>query len=155
MGKRGPKPKEHQAFCPNENCSLYGKIGHGNIVGNGTYQSKSGSINYYICKSCGRTFSGRIGTIFYNLRTNEEKVLQALAMLAKGMTLRGTAEILHTKLDTVRHWLHLAAEQAEKVNQHLIDDFHITKAELDELWTFVKKNSLRTRAILLKRVEGG
>ena len=95
---------------------------------------------YLICRSCGRSFTERTGTIFYDLRSNDDKVLQALVMLAKGMTLRGTAEVLHTKLDTIRYWLQLAAEQAEKVSEHLMRDFHVTKAELDELWTFVKKN---------------
>jgi transposase-like protein len=155
MAKRGPKQKQHNFWCPNKKCPLYGKVGCGNVVFNGTYQSKSGPVHYLICRSCGRSFTERTGTIFYDLRSSDDKVLQALAMLAKGMTLRGTAEVLHTKLDTIRYWLQLAAEQAEKVSEHLMKDFHVTKAELDELWTFVKKKSLHQRAIHLKKAKGG
>ena len=150
MTKKGPKQKQHNFWCPNKECSSYGKAGCDNVVFNGTYKGKNGSIHYLICRSCGRSFSERTDTIFYDLRTDENKVLQALAMLAKGMSLRGTAEVLHTKLDTIRSWLHLAAEQSEKVSERLMKDFNITKAELDELWTFVKKKLLRQRAIQLK-----
>lgn len=154
MAKRGKQPNYFDVACPNESCPNYGKENLGNIVSNGTYSTKSGRVRKFICRTCGRVFCDRQGTLFYDLRSDEEKVLQALAMLAKGMTLRGTAEILHTKLDTIRRWLRLAADQAEKVSQHLMRDFQVTKVELDELWTFVKKNELRKRAIL-KRARGG
>jgi hypothetical protein len=75
-------------------------------------------------------------------------------MLAKGMTLRGTAQVLGSKLDTLRHWLSIAAEHAQEVNRHLMKKIRLTRAELDKLWTFVKKNDLRRRAIL-KRAQGG
>jgi len=55
---------------------------------------KSAPVHYLICGSCGRSFTGRTGTIFYDLRSNDEKVLQALAVLAKGMTLRGTINVV-------------------------------------------------------------
>ena len=42
MGKRGAKPKFSDVFCPNRECKFYGIPGKGNIVGNGTYQIKTG-----------------------------------------------------------------------------------------------------------------
>jgi len=74
----------------------------------------------------------------------------ALKLLVKGMPLRGAAEVLGVKLDTVRHWLRVAAEQSEKVDAALMKELHVSQVELDALWTFVKKNSLRQRAILWK-----
>jgi ribosomal protein S16 len=67
-------------------------------------------------------------------------VFLALKMILKGMNLRGTAETLEVKLDTVRRWLKIAAEHSEKVNKILMKDLNVDKVELDELWTFVKKN---------------
>jgi len=57
------------------------------------------------------------------------------------MSLRGTAEVLGVKLDTVRRWLRIAAEHSEEINKVLMKDIKVDKVELDELWTFVQKNS--------------
>ena len=72
----------------------------------------------------------------------------AIKLLVKGMPLRGVAEVLEVKLDTVRHWLKVAAEQSEKVDALLMRELKVSQVELDALWSFVKKNSLRQRAIL-------
>ena len=40
MGVRGPKPGFMDVACPNKSCVDYGKTENGNIVGNGTYQTK-------------------------------------------------------------------------------------------------------------------
>jgi hypothetical protein len=78
----------------------------------------------------------------------------ALKLLVKGMPLRGIAEVLEAKLDTVRHWLKLAAEQSEKIDAFLLKELKVSQVELDALWTFVKKNSLRQRAILWREKSG-
>ena len=74
----------------------------------------------------------------------------AIKLLVKGMPLRGVAEVLEVKLDTVRHWLKVAAEQSEKIDAVLMKELKVSHIELDALWSFVKKNSLRQRAILWK-----
>lgn len=63
----------------------------------------------------------------------------ALKLLVKGMPLRGVAEVLEVKLDTVRHWLKVAAEQSEKVDALLMRELKVSQVELDALWSFVKK----------------
>jgi ribosomal protein S16 len=70
------------------------------------------------------------------------------------MPLRGVAEVLGVKLDTVRHWLRVAAEHSEKVDKLLMKELRVSQVELDALWTFVKKNSLRQRANLWKARPG-
>lgn len=157
MAKRGRKPKynlENEA-CPNLECSLYGQTGKGNIVSNGTIKTKQGENRAkFLCKACGGSFCSRTGTIFYDLRTPEEKVILALKLLVKGMPLRGVADVLEVKLDTVRHWLKVAAEHSEKVSEMLLKELNVSQVELDALWTFVKKNALRQRAILWKERSG-
>lgn len=74
----------------------------------------------------------------------------ALKLLVKGMPLRAVAEVLEVKLDTVRHWLKVAAEQSEKIDAMLMKELKVSQVELDALWTFVKKNTLRQRAMLWK-----
>jgi transposase-like protein len=157
MAKRGRKPKYNlkDEACPNPKCSLYGKTAKGNIVSNGTIPTKQGeNRRKFLCKVCGRSFCSRTGTVFYDLRTPEEKVLLALKLLVKGMPLRGVADVLKVKLDTVRHWLKVAAEHSERVNKMLLAELKVSQVELDALWTFVKKNALRKRAILWKEKSG-
>jgi transposase-like protein len=163
MAKRGRKPKYNlkDEACPNPKCSLYGKTAKGNIVSNGTIPTKQGeNRRKFLCKVCGRSFCSRTGTVFYDLRTPEEKVLLALKLLVKGMPLRGVADVLKVKLDTVRHWLKVAAEHSERVNKMLLAELSagsigkVSQVELDALWTFVKKNALRKRAILWKEKSG-
>jgi transposase-like protein len=137
--------------CPNSKCSLYGKTGNGNIVFNGTHWTKDRtSVRRFLCKECNKSFCSRAGSIFYGLRSPEEKVLTALKLLVKGMPLRGVAKLLGIKLDTIRHWLKEAAEQSEKIDAALMKELDVSQVELDTLWTFVKGNSLRQRAALWK-----
>lgn len=151
MAKRGGRSiydLKNEA-CPNLNCSLYGKTDKGNIVSNGTHMTKDGrKVRKFLCKICGESFCSNTGTIFYDLRTPQEKVLLALKLLVKGWSLRGASEVLEVKLDTVRHWLKVAAEHSEKVNEALLEELKVSQVELDALWTYVKKNALLKRAIL-------
>jgi transposase-like protein len=143
MGNRGPKSKFNDIACPNDLCGDIGKTGLGNVIGNGTYQTKSGKVRKYICKSCGKVFCDRTNTAFFDLRTKDEKVLIALRMIIKGISIRSAAEILDVKRDTVRGWLTKAAEHSEEVNKVLLKDLNVSRVELDELWTFVKKKQFR------------
>jgi len=125
------------------------------LVANGTYRNKEGErLRKFLCRACGKSFCSRSGTIFYDLRTPEERVLLALKLLVKGMTLRGVAEVLEVKLDTIRHWLQLASEHSERVNEVLLKELKVSQVELDALWTFVKKNALRQRATLWRAKSG-
>jgi transposase-like protein len=143
MGKRGKAPSFGHVFCPNSDCTYFQKTGMGNIVGNGKYATRSGVVRKYICRRCGRVFNDRTGTVFFDLRTSDEKVLIALKLLIKGMSVRGIAEVLGSKPDTVLRWLGRAAAHSEQVNTWLVRDLKIRKVELDELWSFVEKKQLR------------
>jgi transposase-like protein len=143
MGKRGKVPSFGHVFCPNSDCKYFQKTGMGNVVANGKYSTRSGVVRKYICRGCGRVFNDRTGTVFFDLRTSDEKVLMALKLLLKGMSVRGIAEVLGSKPDTVLRWLGRAAEHSEQVNNWLLRDLKIGRVELDELWSFVEKKQLR------------
>lgn len=142
MGKRGPKPKFSDIACPNEQCPFYGQVNSGNIIGNGTYQAKSRRIRKYICRECGSVFSDRNNTVFYDIRSEEGKVVDACRLLVKGLSIRSAADFLHVKEETVSGWLYRAAEHCQDVNDALVKDLNVSKLELDEFWTFVKKKQL-------------
>jgi transposase-like protein len=154
MGVRGPKPGFVDVACPNKSCADYGKTENGNIVGNGTYQTKNGPVHKFICRTCSKSFTSHSNTILHDLRTNEETVFLALKMILKGMSLRGTAEVLGVKLDTVRRWLRIASEHSEEINKVLMKDIKVDKVELDELWTFVKKKQFQKWSMNQKTKDG-
>jgi len=141
LGKRGPKPKFTEVACPNEECEQYGQAGQGNIVGNGTYETKSGRVRKYICRTCGRVFCDRNNTMFYDLRTSKEKVVLALRLLTKGMSQRSAAEILEVSPTSISTWLSRASNQSESVTDAKLKNLKVPKVEMDELWTFVGKKS--------------
>ncbi|MBU4009823.1 MAG: helix-turn-helix domain-containing protein, partial [Proteobacteria bacterium] len=92
-------------ICTNPNCDLFNKKNKGNIVFNGTYRKKDGTLSRrYLCKKCGKSFCARAGSIFYGLRSSEEKVLMSLKLLQKGKSIQEVSKALGVKFDTVRHW---------------------------------------------------
>jgi transposase-like protein len=139
MGKRGPKPKFVHISCPNDGCDQFEIKGQGNIIGNGTYPTKSGRIRKYICTACRSVFCERTNTVFYDLRTEKGTILLALKMVLKGMSLRLIAEVLEINLETLVRWLSRAADRSEEVNKVLSRDLSLSQMELDELWTIVGK----------------
>ena len=143
MGQRGPKSRFDDVACPNEQCQHYGERGAGNIKGNGQYNTRSGLVRKFVCRSCGRVFCSRTGTAFYDLCSPEERVLLALELILRGMSLRAVAGAMKVKLDTVRFWLNQAANHADLVNESLVKRVQVERVELDELWTFVRKKNFR------------
>jgi len=140
--RRGPKPRFLDVACPNTRCKQRGKTGAGNVVGNGTYHTRSsGKARLFLCRRCGKAFSSRTGTAFFGLRTPKRTVLLGLRLLAEGLGLRGSARVLEVKLDTVRRWLTVAAQHSEAVSRSLLRDLKCSQVQVDELWTFVKKNT--------------
>ncbi len=140
--KRGPKPKYLDITCPNPKCKQCGKKGLGNVVSNGTYRTRStGKARLFLCRTCGKAFSSRSGTAFFDLRSPRKKVLMGLRLLAEGLGLRGTSRVLEIKLDTIRRWLATAALHCEQVSDMLVRDLNLSQVQVDELWTFVKKNT--------------
>ena len=139
--KRGRKPRFRDVGCPNARCKLFGKLGAGTVVSNGTYFVGGTRVRKFICRHCGHVFNSRARTPFRWLHTPRRKVLLALKLLVKGLSLRGTAEVLEVKLDTVRRWLRRAAQHSEAVSRTLVTELKLSQVQVDELWTFVKKNT--------------
>ena len=140
--RRGPKPKYSDVACPNPKCKDHGKKGLANIVSNGTYRTRStGRARLFLCRTCGKAFSSRTGTAFFDLRSPKKTILMGLRLLAEGLGLRGTSRVLEIKLDTIRRWLAVAALHCDQVNDMLLRDLKLSQVQVDELWTLVKKNT--------------
>ena len=126
--------KPEQQSCANRACPDFGKSGTDNIK---VYSYKE---RRYYCLTCRKTFSGSRASVFYHLRTHRQDFLEAIGMLAERNSLRGIARVKGVKPDTVLHWLEIAGKQAVAVSNQLIHNLHLSQAQVDELWTFVKKS---------------
>ena len=119
MGLRGPKQKFLDISCPNEDCEDYGILGHGNVVANGTYQTKSGTVRKYRCKTCGRVFNDRTGTAYEYTHLTREQHNLIMACQANGVGVRRTADIVGCTPRTVLKRTKRGGDHAAKVSASL------------------------------------
>jgi transposase-like protein len=131
------KPKAWGQACPNTACSHYKLIDRGNVKSIATYETQSGKRRIFRCKECGEQFAETRDTVFYDLRTSEEKVMIVLKLLLRKVELSAISFAMGVTEETSLEWLRRASEKADEVNQHLLREVEVTQVELDELWNFV------------------
>ena len=91
--------------CPNKSCKYYGQKNKGNIRCISTYPTQSGRRRVFECLSCLKPFSETRDTVFFNLKTHEEKVIMALKMILVKVSLAGICFVLGVKEETILNWL--------------------------------------------------
>jgi len=133
------KPKAWGQPCPNPDCSHYRLINRGNVSAIATYLTQSGSRRIFRCGKCEGTFSETRDTVFFDLRTPEEKVIMALKMLLVKVALVDIGFVLGVTEETVLEWLRRAAQQAHEINAHLLRDLPVTQVQLDAMWSFIRR----------------
>jgi len=125
-------PTEH--WCENAACADLLKVAAGNVK---IYSYRE---RRYYCATCNQTFSADRGTFFETLRSEPSVVVDVLALLMERNSLRAIERLRHHAPNTILHWVDLAGQHTAAVSAHLIKDLHLTQAQIDELWTFVKKS---------------
>ena len=121
-------------FCDNKECPDYGQTNNDNIIGFG--HSPNG-VQRYRYKTCDMTFTETKGTVFYGRHTPKKDILESLAMLAERMSIAAVARVKSVKEDTVSSWLREASSNVEAIEEVLLKDYHVDKAQMDSLWTYV------------------
>jgi IS1 family transposase len=123
-----PMDTSHQ-FCPNEACSARGQIGQGNITIHDRKRQR------YRCRTCGRTFSARRGTMFEGLRTSTELVVIVVTLLAYGCPVQAIVHAYGLDERTVASWRDRAGQQCQKVHQALIEQgqLDVVHVQADEI----------------------
>jgi IS1 family transposase/transposase-like protein len=125
--------------CPNPDCKDHQRMNRGNLSAVATYLTTSGKRRIFHCKTCEENFSETRDTVFFDLRTPEEKVMLALKMLLVRVDLSGITFVLGVTEESVLEWLYRAAQQAERINQHLLRELPVTQIQLDEMWNFIER----------------
>jgi hypothetical protein len=97
------------------------------------------------------TFSADKHTFFETVRRPRLMAVEALALLGERNSLRAVARLTHHSPNRILHWLDLAGQHTAAVSAALIRNLHLTQVQIDELWTFVKKNK-RTANLMIPRM---
>lgn len=125
--------KTQGQWCAHKHCPDIGKVNAGNI------RVYSYTERRFYCATCLQTFSADHGTFFASLRSPRREVLDVLALLVERNSLRAVERTQHHPTDTILHWLDLAGQHCARVSTELIQAVRLQQAQIDELWTFVKK----------------
>jgi IS1 family transposase len=133
------RPKDGGHPCPNPECVHYNRKQQGNVSAIATYLTQSGKRRIWRCHTCETQGAETRETVFFDLRTSEEKVMIALKMLLVRVDLAGICFVLGVTEETVLAWLRRAAHQAEVINRHLLRALPVTQVQLDEMWNFVER----------------
>lgn len=131
------KRRKLDVLCQNPKCRCYNKKGLKNIVRNG---KRANGTQNYLCRECGKAFVRTKGTIFYNKRLNKQDVAEICRHLVETNSFRGIARQTKHNKNTICSYVDLIAKHCEKANEILIHDIRLGVHEVDEFWSFVKKN---------------
>jgi IS1 family transposase len=147
--RRGaPKRIPTEGFaCPNRRCSYY-RITDTHIhalVGDGTH-GKTESIQTFRCQACRTTFSARLHTPLYRLKTPTQRVGEVLSALAQGLDVSSAVRVFGHRHATITTWLTRAGEHSTLVHDHWFHNLQLPHLQLDEVRTRLRS---RTRVLWL------
>ena len=126
--------KTEGQWCANKGCRDVGKVDAGNIVVH-SYVARR-----YACRTCRQTFNADKGTFFETIRSDRLAIIEVFALLSERNSLRAIERLRQHPHKVLLRWLGLAGQQGAAVSAHLIRNLRVTQAQVDELWTFVKKS---------------
>lgn len=105
--------------CQNERCVAYGSVGAGNLTTSG-WVDKGKTIRLILCKTCGKRFSSRKGTVFFRSHLPPGEVVNILNHVQEGCGMRQTGRLTHHKEDTVIRYARRAGAHAKALHEKLV-----------------------------------
>jgi transposase-like protein/IS1 family transposase len=129
MNKTEQLKDASQLFCPNLDCSARGKVGAGNLVSHGKKRER------YKCKTCGKTFSARQGTMLEGLRKPEELIVIVVTLLAYGCPPQAIVHALGLDERTVARWQERAGAHCQRIHEKQVmqGKLDLTHVQADEI----------------------
>ena len=137
-------------ICLNPDCSDYRKRNTGAIIKKG-FNARGNQM--FKCKTCGVRFPETKGTVFYNRHLKEEQIIMICKLLVEKNGIRAIERIMEIHRDTVSHVVEDLARHAREVTDFLIRDVGLTEVQVDELWSFVKKNKRRLTREMVTEID--
>lgn len=130
--------------CQNGDCLFYEREKGKDIIKRG--KNASGT-QMYKCLHCNTHLSETKGTPMYRRRLNEQKVKLLCSLLVEKNGVRSISRITKLNKNTVGEWLTNLAKHAIKITDFLVKDLGLSTYEVDEFWSFVKKNKKKLGAM--------
>ena len=143
-----PKTK-NKAVCQNESCSYFRKEKGKDI----TKQGKNyAGHQRFLCKHCGVVFVETKGTPLYQRKLSEQKIKQLCKELVEKKGIRAVERTTGIHRDTIGSYLSALAEHAVSISKYLTKNLDLSTYEVDEFWTFVKKNKKNLSPLATKQL---
>ena len=124
-----------QQFCDNQECSVFGKVGAGNI------RTQSCKNQQVYCNQCDNTWVITKGTFFYHLKTPVKVVIEVLMLLAEGVGVNAICRVKGVTADSIRSWLSKVSDHVEEISVYLQAEMSLTQCQIDEFWSFILKKN--------------
>src|SRR3989338_9102439 len=128
---------KNKAVCQNADCSFFRKENGKDITKQGKNYAKH---QRFLCKHCGVVFVETKGTPLYQKKLSERKIKEICKELVEKKGIRAVERTIHVHRDTIGNLLNDLAEHALAMTNYLVHDLGLKTYEVDELWTFIKKN---------------
>lgn len=129
-------------WCTQKRCLDFGKVDAGNIKVHSYVERR------FYCTTCLHTFSADRGNFFESVRSERRVVLDVLELLGERNSLRAIERLKHHPTNTILDWLALAGQHLTAVSAELIHAVRCRQAQVDELWTFVKKSKPTVKRVI-------
>jgi len=128
---------EINVVCQNEKCLFYLKEEGKDIVKRGKYRT---GHQRYFCHHCKTFFMETKGTPLYRKHLSKSEIINICKHLVEKNGIRSIERITGHHRDTISRVLEDLALHAEMVNDILLQEVELGQFEVDEMWTFIKKN---------------
>ncbi len=129
--------KENNVVCQNEKCRYYLNEKGKDIVKRGKYRT---GHQRYFCNHCKTFFMETKGTLLYHKHLSKSEIIDICKHLVERNGIRSIERITGHHRDTIGQLLEDLALHAEMVNSILLHEVKLGQFEVDEMWSFVKKN---------------
>ena len=124
-------------MCQNEKCKYYQEEEGKDIIKRGKYNT--GHQRYY-CNHCKTFFMETKGTPLFHKHLTKSEIINICKHLVEKNGIRSIERITGHHRDTIGNLLEDLALHAEFVNSILLNEIKLGQFEVDEMWTFIKKN---------------
>jgi hypothetical protein len=145
--RRGaPKRIDTHGFaCPTSTCDYY-RVPDAQVhalVGDGTHGTHE-RIQTFRCQACRTTFSARLNTPLYRLKTPSQRVGEVLTAMAEGLDVSAAVRVFGHGHTTITTWLTRAGAHSAILHERIFRNLSLAHLQLDEL-----RMRLRCRARVL------
>lgn len=126
--------------CQNPRCSYFLQEEGKDILKRG--KNRAGHQQFY-CNHCRTWFVETANTPLYHKHLSKDKIIQICKHLVEKNGIRSIERITGHHRDTIGRLLEDLACHAEIMNKFLLREVEVGQFEMDEMWSFIKKNKRR------------